>query len=258
MKTYERTMLDVWYPVYDEVDPKDPDPKDPDPKDPDPKKGFTQDQVNAIVAKEKAKVTRGYESRITELETLKESSNLSAKEVETLNNQIEEMRTATMTKQELSKTDREKERAASNKTLKATETDRDLWKSKYTDSTIQRSLIDAAVAVKAYSPDQVVSILRPDTRLTDELDAEGKATGNMVPKVSYMTTDEKGKALKLELSPAETVKKMMEEDRFANLFISDKTSGLNLNNKTKGGKDNKTVPTGTSEYMEWRKNQKKK
>lgn len=218
-----------------------------------------QKKVDEIVAAEKAKVKRSVDKQISQLEAFKNTANLSKKEAADLNVKIEAMRQEYMTKDELAKSDREKSTKATNEQMEVLTKDRDGWKDRYTNSTIERSLIDSAHETKAYNPDQILAILKPNTSLVEKKDDEGKDTGVLEPKVEFSTVDKDGKSIKLTLSPLEAAKKMIEEDRYANLFVSSTKGGLGSFNRQKPsdkGKDG--FIKDTAGYIEDRRKQKQK
>jgi len=190
---------------------------------------FTQEQVNAIMKKEKEIYQKKQSEIMGQLNILKDSKNLTDKEKSDLENQINDLRKQTMTTEELSKEQISKLEKSHKSSMDKLSEEKDIWKQRFTDSTIEKAIIDAAIENNAFYPEQIVALLTPKTQLVEELDAEGKTTGNLIPKVNYETIDEKGKIIELVLHPKEAVKKMTEENKYANLFKSDRTSGFGVN-----------------------------
>lgn len=200
-------------------------------------KTFTQDDVNRILAKEKRDFQTKQQQMADELEALKQKSTLSDEERTALETRIETLRTESLSKEELAK--REKD-----KILKLHETEktsltgeRDLWKSRYTDASIVRSISDAASEFKSYRPSQIVAILRPNTRLVEALDDAGKPSGNFIAKVTLSDVDKEGKPVTLDVSVSDAVKRMKEMEEYANLFISEGTGGVGGSTRNSGGKE---------------------
>jgi hypothetical protein len=246
-KMYE---LYVWKPVFDEPPPAgDQPPAGDPPKD----KSFTQEEVNAIVAKEKQSAKERAKELATELETLKSKSTLTAKEKSDLEKRIENLRKESMTKEELLKADKDKAVRETQKKLDEVSAKMESWKKRYTESNIRQSIMDAALKNEAYNPDQIIAILKPTTTLIEELDTEGKPTGNFVPRVTYQTQDKKGKSVSLEITPAEAVTKMKEEEAFANLFKGKGVGGLHKYNKSGEKIDRKELAKDPAAYREARK-----
>ena len=79
---------------------------------------------------------------------------------------------------------------------------------------------------------------------------DGKETGRYKAQVTFNTVDDKDKPITLVEDPSKIVKKMLNEDRFMNLFKSDKASGLGM--KTSTTRKSKGVPKDTAEYIKQR------
>ena len=142
----------------------------------------------------------------SDLEALKTKHQLSNKEREELDKQVQSLKQEYMTKEELAKEAESKLRKQADDERTNLVKEVETWKGKYHDSTINRALLDAAVANDAYNPNQVIALLRTQTNLVD---VEGK----LEPRVSLTVKDKT-----LALSPTEAVAKMKEDDAFLNLF----------------------------------------
>ncbi|KKK45456.1 hypothetical protein LCGC14_3165440, partial [marine sediment metagenome] len=132
--------------------------------------------------------------------------------------------------------------------------DRDSWKKLFTNSTIERSITDAAASSNAFSPRQIVAILGRDTQLVEVLDSEGKPTGSLEPKVRFSDKDKEGKPVTLELSPDEAVKRMREMDEYLNLFRGDGAGGAGLRSQPGGKKPD--LKNLAQDPVAWRKARK--
>lgn len=199
-----------------------------------PPKGFTQEEVNTFLAKERKTLQSKYEKRIQELETIRDSKNLSDEEVSKLNTQIEEMQNEFKTKEQLQAEEatRFKKQAETEKTKLTQE--RDSWKHNYTNMVIENGIVGACVENEAFNPDQVVAILKPSSRLVEVLE-DNKPTGKFETKIKFIGVDAENKEVEYDLTPKEVVKKMTEMDKYSNLFKKTMTGGLGANT-TRGGK----------------------
>lgn len=186
---------------------------------------FTQDQVNSFLADEKRKLQKQHQKTLEDLEALQKKANLTKEERSELERKIEETQKLLETKEVTSEETINKLTKKHEKELTTVTEERDLWKNRYTSSTIENSLTKAAVDHKAGNPTQVIALLQPNTRLVEELDGKGKPTGNLVPRVTWKDKDDKGKDITLELAPAEVVKRMTTMDEHMNLFTPDGTGG---------------------------------
>jgi uncharacterized protein (UPF0128 family) len=116
-------------------------------------------------------------------------------------------------------------------------------------------LTDAAVANNAFNPEQVVAILRPKTEVVADIDDDGKETGRYKALVTFDTKDDKEESITVIEDPAKIVKRMQDEERYMNLFKSDKTAGLNM--KITAARKSKDTPKNTAEYIAQRNESRK-
>jgi hypothetical protein len=158
---------------------------------------------------------------------LRTKSKLTENERTELDARIEAMRAESMTKEQLAADKQKKlEKAAKDSADKLT-AERDGWKARYTDQTINTAILAGATGeVKAYNPQQLISMLKPQTQLVEELNDEGKPTGNFIPKIQIISKDDKGKEVALVLPVGEAIKKMSEMDEYANLFVGKSVGGV--------------------------------
>jgi hypothetical protein len=196
---------------------------------------FSQEAVNKILAEDRRKHAAKQQQFLEELTQLRESKNLSEQEKATLDTRIEELSATLKTKEELAAQERKRLSETHSKELKAASDERDQWKVRYTESLIATEITNAAVSQKAFSPEQIVALLRPATRLAEDIDGDGKPTGKLVPKVTFNDTKD-DKPITLDLTVADAVKRMKDQERFQNLFIADGTGGVGGMSKTKGKK----------------------
>jgi len=196
---------------------------------------FSQEHVNAILAKDRRKHQSAVTKLMSEFDALKSKSSMTAQERTELEERLQEVQKNLLTKEELAKDRMTKLEKQHKEAVGVLTSERDSWQHRFTESTIARSLVDAAAENDAYSPEQILAILRPSTRLVEALDDEGKPTGEMIPKVTFKDIKDK-KPITLELTPAEAVKKMRDIDRYLNLFKGEGVGGLGLQNRNSSGK----------------------
>jgi len=195
-----------------------------------------QKELNRILATEKKKHQQLTQRAIDEATAIRQKASLTAKENQEYDARIDQLRTELLTKEEQGKRAADKARKKHKEEKDALSTDRDYWKSQFTDSTIERSLTDAAASNNAFSPRQIVAILGPNTQLAEVLDDEGKPTGRLEPKVRYRTRDKEGKPKTLELTPADAIKRMKDEEEYLNLFRGEGAGGAGLRSQPGGRK----------------------
>src|SRR5215831_20238628 len=153
--------------TYGDDPPPPPPPADPPVTPPDGDRKFTQDDVNRFLAEDRRKTKDSKEKLIQELETLKKSSGLSQKEKETLTARIEELQSQVMSKEQLLEKERNKLNSEHQLSLKTEREEKEQWKSRYTDATIKRTIVDVATRLEAFAPEQIVALLVGNTRLVE-------------------------------------------------------------------------------------------
>jgi len=224
-------------------------------------KTFTQDEMNKILAADKRKNSAQsdkYKKQATdslaELQRLKESTTLSGDEKEEMEQRIEILSNELLTKEELASKQSKKNADKHGKELASVTGERDHWKNQFTNTSIQRAIMDAAVASDAYNPSQVVELLDRKASLVETLDEDGKPTGQFGVKIKFADVDKDDNPVTLDLSPKDTVKRMKEIEGYQNLFKGKGTGGLGGTNKGSGKDlDMKKLAKNPVAYRKWRK-----
>lgn len=206
-------------------------------------KKFNQEDINVILAREKRK-TQEVQKRLAEqLETAKKSAALSDDERTELSKQVDELQVKYMTVEELSKQAADKAKGQHANAVKDLTVERDTWKQRYTAAMIDIEITQASVASKAVSAEQIAAMLRPTTRLTEKVGEDNKPNGTFESRVAFNDTDKDGKAITLDLTVVEAVKRMSELDTYGNLFTNGKAGGL-------GGSGNSGKRTDDAQLLE--------
>jgi hypothetical protein len=227
----------------------------PTPTTPTPTPTFTQDDVNKFVAEERRRQKKANEATIKQLEDLKKTAQLTAEEKERLETRIEDLKNESLTKEQIAKKEAKKEAERIEREKEQLHKEALKWKSKYEESTIDRELLDAA-GTDAYNPTQFLDILRPKTRLVEELDEDNQPTGRWIAKVRLSGKDKDGKAITFDLTPPEAVKQMKEmSDDYGNLFRSGANSGTGGNNNSSVKRSGSPPLGNQAAYLDWRKTQ---
>lgn len=221
-------------------------------------KTFTQEDLNRIVSSERRKSDTQKKKLIGELEALKKSKNLTAQEAAQLNSQIDELKTSLMTKEQLAAENKKKMEAKHTAEIELLTKEKDSWKQRFTHSTIQRALIDGAVKAKAINPDQIIALLKDDTRVVEEKDDNGNGIGIFQPRVNVMEKDKEGGIKTLDLSVEEAITRMRDmPDNYGNLFKDLTAGGLGGTNQTAaGGSIIDAAKKSPEQYRAFRKQQR--
>ena len=227
-KNYLFAFTHPYHFAFDEADPAGGGAGDPPAKE-----TFTKDELNQLVAAEREKLTKANDGIIKELTALKQRSNLTDTERKDLEKRVEELSGQLLTKDQLSKKEIERREKDAKAALDNLTSDRDTWKNRFVDRSIESELSQAATEHKAYNPKQVVQLLRGNTQVVEDKDDAGNVTGLSV-KVTLDDVDDKGQPVKLTMTPNEAVKHLTDKEDFLNLFIQNGAPGLNRSTQ-KGG-----------------------
>lgn len=250
----KQEWIKMFVPVFEGNDPPADPPTDP-PADP-PTDTFTKEQVEKIVQERLATSSKAMEKIKGEVDALRQRSNMSAQEKKELEDRLEQIQNETLTKEQLAANEKKKADSAHKKQVESLTADAQKWQKLHTDSTIERDLLDAAVDNDAFKPSQLVQLLRTQSALVDELDAEKQPTGRLVTQVTIEGKDEKGKSVTLKLSAKDAIKQMKDMEEYENLFKYEGSGGFGNTNRSTGGSGNSNAKelakTDMKTYMEKR------
>jgi len=229
------------------------------PPTPPPSKNFTQADVDRFLAEDRRKHQAKQQALAQQLEQFQSTARLTEEEKQGLAAQIEELRNQSLTKEQQLTRDLEKHKETLKTTSETLAKERDTWQGRYGELLVSNQINAAATVNEAFRNDQVLDLLKPRAKVVQKKDEDGKPTDEFQVVIKFDDVDAKsGAPVVLELSPADTVKRMKElPDRFGNLFKSGVTPGVG---KTKG-----SGPTGepdiskmtAEQYREYRKTRSK-
>ena len=203
----------------------------PTPQNPPKEKTFTQEEVNGIIQGRLQKVEEKSKQEInellTKLEKLEQSVTLSDTDRETLQSEIKALKNSKLSVEE----QRAREVEELQKTLQATTetlSKREMEiRREYEDYRITQELRDAAIVNDARTPDQLIRLLKADTRIKPVLDDQGKPTGNSQVLVAVEEKTKDGQTIVIEVPPMEAIKKLRQmSDVWGNQFNSRSRPGL--------------------------------
>lgn len=192
-----------------------------------------QDKVNALLAAERRKARAAAEKMANQLKELRESVNLTAAEREKLEANLEEMRIASMTKEQLAAQKLQEAKAEATNRLKTVEGEVTRWKSHFEEHLITRSILDQAAPV-AYNAGQFIPVLRPNARVVEVMGENNTPTGQFEVRVR-LTQMKEGKPTTMDLSVAEAVNQLEKDPTWANLFKSNQVAGAGINSAAPTG-----------------------
>ncbi len=206
-------------------------------------KTFNQVDVNRIVQERLDRDRKSREvaanEKYTDLETryseLLENENLGGEQRDKLNEQLEDVRKTLRTKdQQAAHEKKQLHEEYESKLVSATKA-AEVWESRFRETTIHRELQDAASSNDAYEASQIVSLLRPMTKLVEVVDEiTNEPTGDYNTVIDFPDVDEKEQKIITQRTPTETVQRMKELGHYANLFKSNVVSGVGAHPATGG------------------------
>ena len=193
--------------------------------------------------------TEAIQQQVTTIASLEKRQGLTKNERDVLAKQKEELTKQLLTKEELAIENETKLRTDYEEKLAGLETERNEWQTRYTEETVNRSIIDEASKAEAYNPSQFVALLRPMSIMTQN------ESGKFDIRVSYPATKD-GKPIELDLSVEEAIAKMSEAKEYLNLFKANAAGGLGGTNKGSGiSVDIHEIAKDPAKYREWKKRQ---
>ncbi len=224
-------------------------------KKPDQPQQFTQDQVNKFLAEERRKLQKANERTVKQLEDLKKNASLTEQEKISLEERIETIKNEYLSKEQIQQKEAQKAAKKKDEEIAVIQKEIGKWRGLYEETTVENSLLGAAASdPDVFNPKQILELLRPKTRLVDELDEEsGKPTGRFTPRVRLPGKDKDGNNITLELIPQEAVKQLKENTtEYGNLFKSNVIKGVGGSNNGDTRKSNEP-PEEPGAFRAWRK-----
>lgn len=200
-------------------------------------KTFTQDDVNKMLAEDRRKHQAQLKTMETRLQEVLSSKNLTENERKALQENLSAVQGQLRSKEQQAALEKQELEQQYQGKLTEAEKKAQAWESMYRDSTVQRSLQDAAVQNDAFSPSQIVTLLKPMTKMIEATDpVTGRTLGRYEVVVEMPDVDPKsGQQVTMTRSPAEAVKRMKElPEQYGNLFKSGVVSGIGSGSATGG------------------------
>ena len=188
---------------------------------------FTQDDLNKFLAEDRRKHQGQIRTIQQTLEETLTSKNLTAQEREQLANRVSELESQGRTKEQQAAHEKKQLEAQAAKEKADLTKERDQWQGRYHDLKVDHELKEAANGNDAFSASQIVSLLKPLTKLVPTQGADGKFDGGHRVVTVLKEKDETGKEVPIEHTPESAVRRMKElPAQFGNLFKSGVVSGI--------------------------------
>lgn len=196
-------------------------------------KVFTQDDLNRFLAEDRRKHEQKIAKLESDLQGALTNSKLTADERSSLESSLSDLRKQFRSVEQEAVEEKRRIESEYTNRVKQLEEEKSAWQRRYTESTIQRALTDAANKHGAYNTDQIISQLWNSTRMVEIVGDDGKPTGVSEPMVDlFEINPDSGERVTTQRTPEDALKRMSELPQYANLFKSNVASGLSAASAT--------------------------
>ena len=199
-------------------------------------KDFSQTDLNRYLADDRRKHKEKYEKLEASFKEILDDKNLQKEQRSKLANELEDLQKSHRTEAQQAEYERKQERERFTSELDVTRESATKWETLYKSSIVERSLQDAAISAEAFNANQIVGLLRPMTKMQEEVDESGDSRGTFTPLIDFPDIDETtGEEVVSLRTPAQAVQRMKElPDLYGNLFRPNVVSGIGAGSATGG------------------------
>ena len=200
-------------------------------------KTFTQEDLNRILAEDRRKHQVQLKEQAEKLETVLKKSQLTEQDRKVLQENLEAVKGQLRSAEAAAAKEKQELEQAFQSKLVDAEKKSQIWEGLYRESMIQRSLQDAAVKGDAWQPGQIVTLLKPMTKLVACVDpTTNRPNGQYEVQIEMLDTDPKtGQQVMMNRTPEAAVARMKElPETYGNLFKSGVVSGIGSSSATGG------------------------
>ena len=200
-------------------------------------KTFTQDDLNRILAEDRRKHQTQLKEQAEKLEAVLKNSQLTEQDRKVLQENLEAVKGQLRSAEAAAAKEKQELETAFQSKLVDAEKKSQIWEGLYRESMIQRSLQDAAVKGDAWQPGQIVTLLKPLTKLVACVDpTTNRPNGQYEVQIEMLDTDPKtGQQVMMNRTPEAAVARMKElPETYGNLFKSGVVSGSGSSSATGG------------------------
>lgn len=211
-------------------------------------KTFTQDDVNKIVVQRNKALKAQYEALEQNYQGLLEEKNLTQQQRAKIEADLQNVQAQLRTKEQQAAHEAKLAAEKHKNALQETEKTAVYYKNLYESSTIEREIVDAATQHGGYNPRQFIALVRPRTKLVEELNTNGEKTGRLVPRVEETVKGDDGSPTAVLRTVEEAILGLKETD--PNLFKSFSARGIgNGTENGVGGKPLDPKSMSTADYF---------
>lgn len=204
--------------------------------------------LNKALADDRRKSEEKQRALATELSALREGSNLTQQQRDSLQMKIEEIEATFRTAEEQKKIEISKMEDKYTKDLTAANKKSDEWHGRHDNLLTRVEIGNASLKFKAFDAEQIEALLSPNTKVTER-------DGKFMPIVKFNGRDKELNPVVLDLTIDEAVKAMHEwPEKYGNLFENTAKDGLGQSNNGSIQGTNGRIPDigrmSTSQYKQ--------
>lgn len=215
---------------------------------------FTPEQqahINKIAAKERReaeeRANKQLEAIKKELDTAREKSNMTAQERADMEERLKQVMGENKTTEQKFQEQISAAEKAYKKEQEKLAGDRDRFKQLFETHLFEAAVGKATIDNKGCDSEAFEAMLRPNYVLHDVLDADGKPTGKLVPRIRQVT-EKDGKQEVAFVSIDDAIKAMANNEKYYYLFDPSGRGGIGGSNQP-GRRQGKIDLTNMKEYM---------
>lgn len=189
-------------------------------------KTFTQVELDNIVKERVEREKKVQKELVDKLSQLEQGHTLSVDERKKLQERITELNNEFMSKEAKAAKDLKGWEEKYNSDTTRLSKEKEKWQQDYFSYKMETELTEAALSNKARKPEQLVRLLKQDSKIKEVLDDKGNPTGIFETKVTVREKKEDGTYFTVELSPAQAMAKLRENtEEWGNQFNSETKDG---------------------------------
>ncbi len=194
---------------------------------------FSQEQVNAFMKKERAKIEEKFkvktQEQLVEINKLREDKDLTESQRQKLDERATTLSAELMTEKERAAAETKAAEKKFGQELDAAKQDGTEWRERFELQMSQTAILASAGKFGVCNAEQVLALVTPHVHVVPVLDGKGKDTGTFTTVVKAMVKsddeDDKGKLVEKTFTSDEYVEHLKGQKEHHNLFVTTRPGG---------------------------------
>lgn len=195
----------------------------------DSNKTFTQDELNSIVKREKAKLEGKYkeqtQKQLDEINKIRDAKDLTEAQRKKLDDRAAALEAELMTEREKAESEKKRSQTKHQQELDNIQVESKQWRGLYEKERKDTAIMSAASKHKAFNPDQLLALVSPLTHVVQRKNDKGELIPNSFETVVQTAIEENGKFVEKQLPVEKYVEYLKGKKEYANLFVSERPGG---------------------------------